>query len=220
MLNRETNKDILGIYKKTSENALKFSYFGEVHNGSTQIHSLPTSVNASYKNSMILHSGSAGIGTDISVAPPMNAPSSWTSNITMKQLSSIIAAPNYINVTSSQSISKSLLSFSNNINCSVIVQIDNVDALTSSEGVLIVDSTTDTTQTPMFIAKSSLASAFVNLGNNIYVLNAYYTIDFSADTVTEIKLPFVSLADSSNGFNTSTHTTLKYFDACLVVDAK
>lgn len=220
MLDRETNKDILGIYKKTSENVLKFSYFGEVHNGSTQIHSLPKNVNASYKNSMILHSGSTGIGTDVSVAPPTNAPSEWTSSITMKQLSSIIAAPNYINVTASQSISKSLLSSSSNIKCSVIVQIDDIDAMTSSEGILVVDSTIDTTQTPMFIAKSAMTSTFVNLGNNIYVLNTNYTIDFSADTITEIKLPFVSLADSSNGFNASTHTTLKYFDACLVVDAK
>lgn len=154
------------------------------------------------------------------MAPPANAPSGWTTNIVMKHLSSIIAAPNYINVQASPSISKSLLSSSSNLKCSVIVQIADIDALTESEGILIVDSTADSTQTPMFIVKSAIANTFVNLGNNIYVLNTNYTIDFSADTITVIKLPFASLADSSNGFNASAHTTLKYFDACLVADAK
>lgn len=227
MLNRETNTDILGIYKKTSEGVLKFSYFGEVHNGTTQLHSLPSVYNRTYTNTMILHSGDTGVGTDISV-DPITSFSGWTTSMTMKRFSTIAAIPNYVNVSSVASISKSLLSavstnqgYEYNLMCSILVKIGDISVLTGSEGVLIVDSTPNSTQVS-FLDANTTKNGFKHLGDNIYALSIGNTINFSNSSITEIRLPYAALAkfDSNGNFVVSDSTTFEYLDACIIADAK
>lgn len=226
MLNRETNTDILGIYKKTSDNVLKFSYFGEVQNGVTKLHSLPSAYNVAYTNTVILHSGDTGIGTDISV-DPITSFTGWRTSMTMKHFSTVSVIPNYLNATISDSVSKSLLSPVStqqgreySLLCCVLIKLGDISVLTGSEGIFVVDSTPDSTQVSFFDA-STTKNAFKPLGDGVYVLTYSNTINFSNSSVTEIRLPYAALAkfDSNGNFVQSTSTEFEYFDACIIADA-
>lgn len=219
MLNRETNTDILGIYKKTSENVLKFSYFGEVQNSVTKIHSLPPAYSHASTNAMLLHSGSAGIGTDVTVTeiPGLNVPSA----LTFKQFTSISAAPNYIDLVEPfpASISTDKLSSSSSLNYSLLITIENPSVLTDTDALIILNTKPDNSAV-VIQGGSNILSKFVHLGSNIYVLNdntqlVYFTSD------TGIVLPKIALVSYDSGIATpEASTTIEYHDACIITDAK
>lgn len=216
MLNRETNTDILGIYKKTSEGVLKFSYFGEVRNNTTQIHSLPSAYNYASANSMLLHSGSTGIGTDTTVTEitGVNVPSA----LTFKQFTTISAIPNYINQTEPyhNSISIDKLTNSTGLYYSLLIKIVNPSALTDSDALFIINPTNNKFRPIQ--QGSNILSKFVHLGDNVYVLN---DISDALSFSTEVQLPIISLVSFVNGIATAeASTTIEYLDACIVVDAK
>lgn len=216
MLNRDTNTNILGIYKKTSENVLKFSYFGEVQTTVTKLHSLPSAYNYASANSMLLHSGSTGIGTDVSITEISGivVPSA----LTFKQFTSISAIPNYISLTKPlpASISTDKITSSSALKCSLLIKIADPSVLTDTDTLFVLNTTNNNLM--MFQGGSTIMSKFVHLGDNVYVLNDNTaSMSFS----TEVKLPIIALVSFSNGTATSNaSTTIDYFDACIVADAK
>lgn len=220
MLNRETNTDILGIYKKTSENVLKFSYFGEVQSNVTKLHSLPSAYDASYANIMILHSGNAGVGTDTTVTeiPGVTVPST----LTFKQFTSITAIPNYINLAepfpASISIDK-LTDVSGGLHYSLLIKIAEPTALTDADALIILNTRPDNSAT-IIHGSSNILSSFIHLGDNIYVLNDNTQLAyFSSDT--GVVLPKIALVSLNSGTATpEASTTIEYFDACIIANAK
>lgn len=221
MLNRDTNTDILGMYKKTSENVLKFAYFGEVQSSVTKIHSLPPAYSHASENAMLLHSGSTGIGTDITVTEISGYSFNIPSALTFKQFTSISAMPNYIDLVEPfpSSISTSKLTSSDSLHYSLLIKIADPTLLTNTDTLFILDSATNKLLT--FIeGGSSILSAFVHLGDNVYVMNdnAKYA-SFSSNT--GVALPSISLVSYSSGTITpEASTTIEYFDACIIANAK
>lgn len=220
MLNRETNTDILGIYKKTSENVLKFSYFGEVQSNVTKLHSLPSAYDVSYANIMILHSGNAGVGIDTTVTEIPNV--TVQSALTFKQFTSIAALPNYINLTepfpASISIDK-LTDVSSGLRYSLLIKIAEPTALTDTDALIILNTRPDNSAT-IIHGSSNILSSFIHLGDNIYVLNDNTQLAyFSSDT--GVVLPKIALVSfNSDTATPEASTTIEYLDACIIANAK
>lgn len=220
MLNRDTNTDILGMYKKTSENVLKFSYFGEVQNSVTKIHSLPPAYSHASENAMLLHSGSTGIGTDITVTEIPGV--TISSALTFKQFTSIAAIPNYIDLIEPFPASISIDKFtdvSSGLQYSLLMKIADPSALTDTDALIILNTRPDNSSI-VIQGGSTILSKFVHLGNNIYALNdnterAYFSSD------TGVVLPKIALVSFNSGTATpEASTTIEYFDACIVANAK
>jgi len=220
MLNRETNTDILGMYRKTSENVLKFSYFGEVQNNVTKLHSLPPAYSHASENAMLLHSGSTGIGTDITVTEISNV--NISSALIFKQFTSIAAMPNYIKLVEPFPASIStdkLTDIDNGLHYSLLVKIANPTALTDSDALMILNTRPDNSIT-IIQGGSAILSSFVHLGNNVYALNDNTQLAyFSSDT--GVVLPKIALASLDSGTAApEASTTIEYLDACIIANAK
>lgn len=223
MLKQGTDSLIKGIYKKTSS-GLKFSFFGEVLNGTTtasiKLHSLPSaydSLTDNYTNLVIIRSSDNTSSSNISVSTSLIG--GQTSNtITAQRLNHMCMLPNYFNETKNfQSINMSNLTNTVAL-VSIIIQLD-VQSMTDSDYVYVITNQIESKQEFRYFSKSDIENYFVLLGDNIYVLNTVHSISF--DSSIDCALPYCALLrNSSSTLSNVSDVSFKYMDACLLFDSK